>query len=98
MDEKDYAKYPVIHEIGHIFHNSLYDKYLNDYRKSTFSHDDFIDLEMKKIYTIYKDKYGLKEISSSKIPSKYFDENDREAFAELFVLSEIGQKMISGIL
>lgn len=65
---------------------------MNDHGKPTLSHDDFIDLEMKKIYTIYKDKYGLAEISTSRYPSKYFSENNREAFAELFVLSEIGDK------
>ncbi|WP_127849583.1 minor capsid protein [Lacticaseibacillus hulanensis] len=85
-----YRKYPIIHEMGHIFHNELWNQYQQRNPDSIISREKFIADETRKIYTIYEKQTG-KTVKPSLLPSVYATKNDSEAFAELFTLANIGR-------
>lgn len=85
-----FRKYPVVHELGHVFHNELYAEYQKNHPDTQLTRSDFIDGELKKIYTNYEKMYGEK-VTPGKLPSLYAKEGPAEAFAELFTLNKLGR-------
>ncbi|MDV0430113.1 minor capsid protein [Lactiplantibacillus sp. DA1] len=81
--------YPVVHELGHVLHNELWDEYKMNNPDSNLKKKEFIADQIRSIYNIYEKEYGTK-VTPSKLPSKYSIVNNNELFAELFTESQIG--------
>jgi len=81
--------YPVVHELGHILHNELWNEFIKNNPNSKLGKTEFVDEQIQSIYNIYEREYGV-EVTKSKLPSKYSIVNNNELFAELFTESQIG--------
>lgn len=88
---KDAARYAITHEYGHMLHNELYNKAkANGY---TGTRKQYVSQEWLKIQRIANDKYGADKSDLS----IYGNENRREAFAEAFVNSQLGNPTKVGL-
>ena len=89
VNDKNKDKYPVVHEIGHVLHNELWSDFLKKNPNTQINRNEFVDNEVDKIYTMYQEISG-KSDAYKRLPSEYANASPREAFAEIFVLSQIG--------
>ena len=82
-------QYPVVHELGHVLHNELWEQYREQHSTTKLSRADFVAGELDKIYNIYRQQ-NRSAGSVIKPVSWYADKKSFEEFAELFVAARIG--------
>ena len=87
----DSARYAITHEYGHMLHNDLYNKAKAD--GYTGTRKQYVSQEWKKVQKIANERYGAKKTDLS----LYGHENRREAFAEAFANSQMGNPTKVGL-
>ena len=85
------ARYDITHEYGHILHNQMYNEAVaNGYKGSR---KQYVSQEWLKVQKIANTKYH----ASKSDLSTYGNENRREAFAEAFANSQLGNPTAVGL-
>lgn len=87
----DAARYAITHEYGHMLHNELYNRAKANGYSGT--RKQFVSREWLKIQRIANNKYGARKSDLS----RYGNENRREAFAEAFANSQLGNPTKVGL-